>query len=214
MHTGSYGLHTRRIVDTALVGLLLSPGLLSPGFAAADPGNAEGRHYSHRGMKAAIAIGSLHNTSDLELNDAGILGLRAGYSFGDRLSLWLGASGSEHEPDRGPAANTEQRNLGGLNLAVQYRFLPEERVQPYGTIGIGAYSMEEESSHDAMSGGGFTFGLGADWFVSRRVALGAELEYRNVSYTHERLGEKGKFKERDQALDGDAMGLLFSISVQ
>ncbi|MCC7144452.1 MAG: porin family protein [Candidatus Eisenbacteria bacterium] len=209
MRAGLSGLSTRCIAHSALVGLLLVPG-----FAVADPGTAEGRHYSHRGMKAAMAIGSLHNTSKLNLSDAGMFGLRVGYGFDDRLSLWLGASGSDHDPDRGLGANSEAQNLGGLNLAVQYRFLPEERVQPYGTIGIGAYSMEEESTHDALSGGGFTFGLGADWFVSRRVAFGAELEYRNASYTHERVGEKGKFKEREQALDGDAMGLLFSISLQ
>jgi opacity protein-like surface antigen len=174
---------------------------------------ADASRYSHRGFKGAISCGTLHNNSKLNLEDGGMTLLGVGYGIDDNISVWMTLGGSEQMRDTDEAERTQKTTVGGMEFALQYRFLPGERVQPYGKIGCGGYSIEENDTHNAKAGGGLTVGAGADYFFSRHIGFGAEVTYRSVEFTQERSGRKGDFKDMKKSLDGDAVGIVFTFTI-
>ncbi|MCG8603840.1 hypothetical protein MJD09_02435, partial [bacterium] len=74
----------------------------------------------------------------------------------------------------------------------------------------------EQGSNTTFLGGGFALGVGADWFFSRHFGIGAELQYKNVDYSKERVKVGGQTLERDlnPRLDGRSVGLMFTLTVQ
>jgi outer membrane protein W len=193
--------------------IALTASILATGFARADS-TADASRYSHTGFKGAITLGTLHNTSKLNLDDAPLAGLGLGYGLDQNVSLWVTLSGSEHRRAQTDIDQTLKTAVGGMDLTLQYRFLPADRVQPYGKIGIDFSSMEETDTHNAKAGAGVHVGLGADYFFSRHLGIGAEVTYRSLEYTQERTGLHGDFKEMARDLDGDAVGLVVSFTVQ
>ncbi len=189
---------------------------LALGIAGVAEGASEGdaARYSHTGFKGAIAVGTVHPASKLHLDDASSAGLAFGYGIDPNFTVWLNLSGSEHERDPRAAGGRRKTALGVAELAVQYRFLPVGTVQPYARIGLGAGILEETDTHNAKAGGAFSFGIGADAFFTRHFGVGAEVTYRSLSFSRERTGEKGDFREMEKNLEGHAAGIALSFTVQ
>lgn len=209
----TFGELTRRLRPAAgIAAMTLLLVAACAGFArATDPANDR---FSPRGIKAAIALGGLDpsSTQDLEEGDASTL--RIGYGIDERITFWLAMTGSEHTRERDAEGRGIKADVGGLELSMQYTISNSTRLQPYGRFGFGGYGMEDRSTHDAWAGGGVVFGLGADYFVTRHWAFGAEATYRGMDYAEGRVGKKGDFRKLADPIDGDAAGFSISVTVQ
>ena len=169
--------------------------------------------FSHRGIKIAFGAGSFENEFGDKLEDGGAGSLNLGYGFDDKFTLWLGLLGVEHPEN---SVNREATDFGGAELNLQYKLLPQSRVQPYGKLGVGFYGIGEQNSNVTFLGGGFALAVGADWFFWRHFGIGAELQYKNIDYSKERREILGKTVETDlnPRLDGKSVGLMFILTIQ
>jgi opacity protein-like surface antigen len=104
--------------------------------------------------------------------------------------------------------------IPGLELSMQYKLRPNSRLQPYGKIGVGVYGLEDLNTKVEKIGGGYNFALGVDYFFSRHFGLGAELMFKSLNYTRERVGHKNEFKDLPNSIDGDAVGYMVTLTVQ
>lgn len=182
---------------------------------AADlvPGSNASR-FSPLGFKGSIGLGSMEPSDhqQLESGDAGFMAL--GYGVDPNVTLWLTAFGSGHEQIGTPAAEKRMSDAGGLEVSLQYSFGTHRALQPYGRIGIGAYSVEDRKTHDAMMGGGIRVGIGADYFFSRHCGVGLELVARGVEYSEHRLGKDGDFEDLPRKISANSGGVVFTFTVQ
>jgi hypothetical protein len=168
--------------------------------------------FSHKGIKGLIGVGSFENEADEKFKDgdAGVLGL--GYGFDDRFTLWLTLLGVRH-PE---TAERAVINFGGLEAHVQYKLLPQSRIQPYGKVGVGLYGFEEEGTNTTLLGSGFALGLGADWFFSRHFGIGAEIMFKELDYSKVRQTINGEEITTDlkPQRDGDVVGFMITLTIQ
>ena len=169
--------------------------------------------FSHKGLKGAVGLGSFENEFGDKLNDGAAGSLSLGYGFSERFTLWLSLVGVEHPQN---SVNRKATDFGGGDLSVQYKLLPQSRIQPYGKIGVGVYGIGEQGSGVVFLGGGIAFAVGADWFFSRHVGLGAELQFKNIDYSKEkrRVGGNDIVTEINPRLDGKSTGLMFTLTIQ
>lgn len=169
--------------------------------------------FSHKGIKAALGLGTIEMPSENSLNegDAGTLSL--GYGFSDRSTLWLSLAGAEY-PAR--AVNQNLVEFGGLELSYQYKFRPQSGLQPYGKIGVGIYGVHERDTNLTIWGGGLNFALGADYFFSRHFGIGAEVNFKDIEYAKESREVNGDVITSDLIphLNRDSGGFLITLTIQ
>lgn len=212
---------SRRVhgLGQVLIGVTLSASVAAAALAVEPTtrcrrGGDRSPDVSARGIKGAIGCGTIEPADEQQLDagDAGFLAI--GYGVDSSVTLWLTAVGSEHLPSFDPDRLAGRADLGGLEFSLQYSVAPKSRLRPFGRIGVGAYSVESRSSHDAMAGRGIRVGLGADYFLSHHCAVGVEWFGRNAHYFRERLGEHGQFRDLPWNIDADAGGILVSLTLQ
>lgn len=181
-------------------------------WAQGPPSQTPPSRFSHKGIKGAIGVGAFENYFGKKFDDGGAGLLSLGYGFDDHFTLWLTALGAEH-----PRTEThEKSNFGGLELNLQYRFLPQSRIQPFGKVGVGVYGFEKDGSNTTFTGSGFALGLGVDWFFSRHFGLGAEVMFKELDYSKmtERVGGREITTDLKPQRDGDVVGVIISLTIQ
>ena len=105
------------------------------------------------------------------------LGLRAGYGFSDRVTLYVGLEGADLDGgSRLPGLETEETSgLVYAELGGRFHFRPGHRLVPYADAAIaviGAGSEARAYGGDVGYGGaGFSVGGGALYFLSPTLAL-------------------------------------------
>ncbi len=169
--------------------------------------------FSHKGFKAAIGVGNFEATSELDLDQGEAGALHLGYGFSDNVTLWLTALGVEH-PHLSSSSTISE--FGGLELNLQYKFRPTSKLQPYGKIGLGGYGLKRQNAQNTTVGGGVNVALGADFFFSKHVGIGAELNFKGIQYEseHRRVGDTDVFQDLPEKLDGDATGFMVTLTLQ
>ncbi len=188
--------------------------LTGPAFAV-ELTPAEGAsRFSPLGFKGALGLGTLEPSDGQRLDQGGASFLALGYGVDPNVTLWLTAFGSEHEQLGAREAGKRMSDAGGLEVSLQYSLGTHRRLQPYGRIGLGAYSVEDRKTHDAMFGGGVRVGIGADYFFSRRCGVGLELVARGVEYSENRLGKDGDFEDLPEKVSANSGGVVFTFTVQ
>ncbi|MFQ5865020.1 MAG: outer membrane beta-barrel protein [bacterium] len=167
--------------------------------------------FSHRGLKAAIGLGSFEATSDRGLSegDGGFLSL--GYGITDRFSLWLTALGAEHPRE---TSNSMLVDFGGLELNLQHKFAAQSRLQPYGKIGVGVYGLQAQGSDTVLVGVGFNIGIGTDFFFCRHFGIGAELMFKSLDYSQRSVDDGETFSDLRPQTDGDSVGFMITFTIQ
>ena len=169
--------------------------------------------FSHKGLKAAIGTGTFEMRSGANLNDgnAGLLSL--GYGFSSRSTLWLSLGGVEYPKKN---ANEKVTEFGGVELAYQYKFMPQSRFQPYGKIGLGGYGLHEKGTNLTILGGGFNLGLGADYFFSKHFGVGVELNFKDIEFIRQSETVNGKdiVSDLNPRLNRDSTGFLITLTIQ
>ncbi len=175
---------------------------------------AQPKHrFSHTGVKAALGFGNIDMPSSANSGDDGAGMLSLGYGFSDRSTLWLSLIGTNNEAGSATQIMTE---FGGVELAYQYKFRPESKLQPYGKIGIGGYALQENGMDPTFWGAGFNFAIGADYFFSRHFGIGAELNFKDIEYFSESRTVNGNEIVSDLRphLNRDSRAFLITLTIQ
>ncbi len=177
-----------------------------------QPENSTSR-FSHRGVKVALASGSFDMSSERQLEEGEGSLISLGYGFTDRFSLWLSITGTEH-------SQIDKNNLisefSGFELNIQQKFETHSRLQPYGKVGFGIYSLEEKDSDVSLTGAGVNLAFGVDYFFSNHFGVGAELMFKKLDYFSQRQKtEGGEFvSDLYPDLNGDIGGFVITFTIQ
>lgn len=202
----------RKNLLSALVLLNVMLFLYGDSRAQDQPAQPQPSRFSHKGIKGAIGGGTFESKFGGSFDDGGAGMLSLGYGFDDRFTLWATLLGVEHPGNAVRAV----ANFGGIELNVQYRLLPQSRIQPFGKVGVGIYGFEEKGSNITFLGSGFALGLGVDWFFSRHFGIGAELMFKEIDYSEmvQKMADRKITTELNPQRDGDAAGLMITLTIQ
>ena len=161
-------------------------------------------------MKAIVGLGAFENSQSI-LEDGQAVSLGLGYGINQKFTIWFALTGAEH-----PGANNVITEFDGGEISLQYKFMPESRLQPYGKIGIGGYQLKDRGSDEKTRGGGFNFAVGSDYFLSKHFGLGAELIFKNIEYSSRsrQVAEGELITDIDPSIDGQSFGFLITFTIQ
>jgi|GEM_PF-2249501 len=191
-----------------LVAALSAPGLSS---ASQAVGKDSSRHsYSNVGLKLNLGLGSRDASSphSLERGDAASLSL--GYGVSQFVTLWLGANISKHAHEMNPERESK---VVGIELSVQYKLRPNQKLRPYGAIGLGTVFLGSEGEK-VLNGGGVVWALGAEYRLARFLSLGAEFFWKDLQYTKQgEDGLKGDFTKLERPINGDIKGFMINFTL-
>lgn len=186
----------------------------------AQEGKTDSSRFSHKGIKASIAYGIATAASDLKLKTGNVWSFSLGYGFNNNLTLWLGVGREKHQNRPAIDTNTVFANPASgfqYKADLQYKFRSQSRLQPYGKVGWGVYSMSEKDVDITKIGTGFAFAVGADYFFSRHFGFGVEVNYKILNYTEEsrKVGvDEWKEFDLDPALNGNSLTVMITFIIQ
>ncbi len=199
----------KNIVFYALAALLLTSIYTSSSFAQ-NGETGQSSRFSHKGFKAALAFGGAEIPSQSNLKEGQAVNVHLGYGFSNHSSLWLSLVGTEFTDK---ITNDVSNKFSALELSYAYKVRSNSRLQPYGRIGVGIYVLETVSINTRLHGGGFLFGVGADYFLTRHIGLGVELMFKDIEYL-EIEGAGGNTVAINPHLNRDARALMFAVTIQ
>jgi outer membrane protein W len=159
-------------------------------------------------------MGKANADSDLNLKTGNLSSLSLGYGFINTLTVWLSVGSAQH---RNKSANDTKTSYVNFELGLQYKFRSQSRLQPYGKLSIGVYTLSEKNSDVTKIGNGFALVAGADYFFSSHFGFGAEVNYRFVDFTEEsrKVGnDEYKTFDLDPALNGDSVSFMVTFTIQ
>ena len=148
----------------------------------------------------AVGVSVDENTD--ESDGGGGLGLRLGYGFTKTVSVYAafeGASVDSGEEDL--FGVDEDYALGSLDLGAQFNLLPSSSVNPFLRVALNGttarFDVDNVDSDDdpELRGGGLTLGAGAEFRLSRTLALEAALDVSGGAIT--------EFEAFDVTFEGD-----------
>ena len=144
-----------------------------------------------------VALGLNATSSQLDEDDVGAdtdaesgggLYLTTGYNFTPRIGLFLGLTGARID-----AKNVgNDYNLGHADLGARF-MLATGSIAPYlelALTGLNAQGEDDESGEDIeLRGGGLTFGIGSNFFVSQRFAIDLGLRLTGGEFNTVKIGD-------------------------
>jgi outer membrane protein W len=209
---------TRTVCRLTLI--LIALLVMYTGNLDAQEGKTDSSRFSHTGLKASIAFGIASASSDLNLKTGNVLSFSLGYGFSNNLTFWLSYGRAKHQnkqtTDSDAVFNNPVRG-NQYKADLQYKFRSQSRLQPYGKVGWGVYSMSEENVDVTKIGTGFAFAVGADYFFSRHFGFGVEVNYKILNYTEEsrKVGDdEWKDFDLDPILNGNSLSIVITFTIQ
>ena len=172
--------------------------------------------YSNIGLKLNLGLGSQDFPVEQDLEAGGAASLSLGYGVSQRVTLWLGAQSGSFKHEQREALHSD---FVGLDLGLQYKLRPGERLRPYGKVGVGAYflgtnyngtGLDAFRPGEVLSGGGVAWALGAEYRLTRFFTLGAEFYWKDFDYTQKRVGD-GEFVNMPEAVPGNTRGFMLNF---
>lgn len=149
--------------------------------------------------------------------DGGGLGLRVGYGFNDRFTLYLGVEGAGLTGSRGfdGLGSDEEYGIAYVELGSRFHFRPGRKLVPYAdaaisVIGLGYDGTGGYDGNDVTYGGaGVSLGGGVLYFLSPTLALDGGLAFTPGSLLEQHVG--GQTEDVDIKLTGARIhvGLTF-----
>jgi opacity protein-like surface antigen len=173
----------------------------------ASPAAADDKN-SNIGLKLNLGLGSLDvpASQNLEKGDAASLSL--GYGVSQRVTIWLGAEVSKHTHELDPQLESD---LVGIELGVQYKLRPYQKLRPYGKFGLGTFFLGSEGT--VLNGGGVTWGLGAEYRLARFLSVGAEFFWKDFDYTKQQIGKDSDFEDLESPILGNTKGFMLTFTL-
>ncbi len=178
----------------------LCMGLAMP--AAADDKN------SNIGLKLNLGLGSQDVPKSQNLEKGDVASLSLGYGVSQRVTIWLGAEVSKHAHELDPKLESD---LVGIELGVQYKLRPYQKLRPYGKFGLGAFFLGSEGT--VLNGGGVTWGLGAEYRLARFLSVGAEFFWKDFDYTKQQIGKDNDFENLENPIMGNTKGFVLNFTI-
>lgn len=199
-------------MKTKLMFAALALGIVNLGMSAtASAQESAEKKISNIGLKLNLGLGAQDFTAAQDLEQGNAASLSLGYGVSQRVSLWVGFSGSSH--DRETDQELESR-LGSLELSVQYKLQPGKKLQPYGKLGLGGFILETEKTQTTLTGGGVTWAVGAEYRLVRFLTVGAEFFWKDFDYDLQRVGDSGEFYELARPVQGNSRGFMLNFTLQ
>lgn len=189
--------------------ILLIATLAAMGLSFAMPA-AAGDQNSNIGLKLNLGLGSQDVPKSQNLEEGNLAALSLGYGVSQRVTIWLGADFSKHTHELDQQLESD---LVGVELAVQYKLRPYQKFRPYGKFGIGAFALGTEATDTVLSGGGVTWGVGAEYRLVRFLSVGAEFFWKDFDYTQGRIGKGNDFKELADPILGNSKGFMLTFTL-
>lgn len=127
--------------------------------------------------------GDFDDTNGPKLKSGTGFGLIAGYTFPINLAVEVDFSRSSHQTDS--TGFTGSVALAEISLNGKYSFMTTD-LQPYILAGIGSFAMgsfDTPAGSFILSGTGYNLGLGADYYVSPNISIGAGIIQKFITYT-------------------------------
>lgn len=191
--------------------ILLVAMLSAPALSAALPiagADSSRNDYSNVGLKLDLGLGSRTASSPVELERGDLASLSLGYGVSQFVTLWLGMNASKHV--RVPTPE-HKSNVVGIELSMQYKLRPKEKLRPYGTIGLATYFLGSEGEK-VLNGGGVIWALGAEYRLASFFSVGAEFFWKDLQYTKQGTdGVDGDFVKLERPINGDIKGFLLNF---
>ena len=130
-----------------------------------------------------------------EVDGGGGLGLRLGYGFSKTVTAFVALEGAGIDAEGGPFENiNDEYALGAFDIGAQFSFLPSNSINPFVRVGLNGtaavFDVEGLDSDDdpEIAGGGLTLGVGAEFFLSRSLAIEAALDLSGGQINTFRIG--------------------------
>jgi opacity protein-like surface antigen len=137
-------------------------------------GKCKGRVYIGAQVPYNMIGGDFDDKTASKVDAGAGIGLIAGYAFIPSVALEIYYSATSHK------SGTDTIGLGELSLNGKYSFLAETALQPYLFAGIGSFALGDNSL--MLGGTGYNLGIGADYYVSPNVSIGAGLVRKIITY--------------------------------
>lgn len=122
--------------------------------------------------------GDFDNKTMPKVDSGAGIGLIAGYAFIPSFALEIDYSATSHKWNTGGLSGTV--GLAELSLNGKYSFLTVSELQPFLFAGIGSFAIGDSSL--ILSGTGYNLGIGADYYVTPNVSIGAGLIRKFITY--------------------------------
>jgi opacity protein-like surface antigen len=172
--------------------------------AAADDKN------SNIGLKLNLGLGSQDVPQSQNLEKGDLASLSLGYGVSQRVTIWLGADVSKHAHELDPKLESD---LVGIELGVQYKLRPHQKFRPYGKFGLGVFALGTEATDTVLSGGGVTWGPGAEYRLVRFLSVGAEFFWKDFDYAQQRVGKDNEFQKLERPILGNTKGFMLNFII-
>lgn len=127
--------------------------------------------------------GDFDDTTWPKLKSGAGFGLIAGYTFPINLAVEVDYAASRHQSDS--KWITGSAGLAEFSLNGKYSFMTTE-LQPYILAGVGSFATGQFVSTTGsfiLLGTGYNLGVGADYYVSPNVSIGAGIIQKFITYT-------------------------------
>ncbi len=148
--------------------------------------------------------GDFDGTNGPKTDSGAGIGLVLGYGFTPGLSLEVDWNATGHTAEILSGATPSDAGFGALILALKYNFLSDQPVQPFIRGGIGGYAfvIEDPSGDLKLTGSGFDFGVGADYYAGPHFSIGAGVSRRLIDY--KKIEFQGTKANLSPKMSGDA----------
>ncbi|MDY0211625.1 MAG: OmpA family protein [Desulfuromonadaceae bacterium] len=115
-------------------------------------------------------VGGLEKESTSGYNPAINYTLGGGYNYSANLSSYLDVSFA-------PQRRNADSDLYTASIGALYHFMPEERLVPYLTAGLGYLGINGKDGLSDENQAQFNYGVGLKYFLSKDIALNAEVKH-------------------------------------
>ncbi len=115
-------------------------------------------------------VGGLEKESTGGFNPAINYTLGGGYNYSANLSSYLDVSWA-------PQRSGQDSDLFTASIGALYHFMPEQRLVPYLTAGLGYLGINGKDGLSDENQAQFNYGAGLKYFLSRDIALNAEVKH-------------------------------------
>lgn len=146
--------------------------------AMASVANAKEGFYIGAQVPYNMIGGDFDDKTMPKVDDGAGIGLIAGYAFIPSFALEIDYSATSHKWKSGGQSGTI--GMAELSLNGKYSFLTASELQPYLFAGIGSFAIGDSSL--MLGGTGYNLGIGADYYVSPNVSIGAGLMRKIITY--------------------------------
>lgn len=176
----------------------------------ASENHVDAKEGFYLGGKALYNIidGDFDGSSGPETDNGPGFGLILGYQFTSAFSLQLDLNVSRHDASVVDGAPVSDAEYDAILLGFKQAFITDRPVRPFFRAGVGLFSFTIEDPFIGdleLSGNGFEFGLGIDYYLSESFSIGAAVNRRFVDYDEFEIdGISGDF---DRKISGDTTSL-------